>query len=74
MNEEPQPLPPPDNNVQDEKFKSHLDPFFSSSGKEPKGTSFTRWGKDDARSALATTRHSLYWTQGIIGVSSPVAK
>ena len=62
------------NDVHSQDFESKIDPFFTSQEKEAKGTNFTRWGKDDARSALATTRHSRYWTQGIIGVSSPVAK
>ena len=62
------------NDIHSDHFQSKLDPFFSSKEKEPKDGNYTRWGKDDARSALATTRHSRYWTQGIIGVKSPVAK
>ena len=62
------------NDVHSDQFTSKMDSFFTSSEKEAKGTNFTRWGKDDARSALATTRHSRYWTQGIIGVKSPNSK
>ena len=45
-----------ENDVHTDKFQSKLDPYFSSQGKEPKGVSYTRWGKDDARSALALTK------------------
>jgi hypothetical protein len=34
MNEESKPLPPPDNDVQSEKFESKVDPYFRSDSKE----------------------------------------
>ena len=59
-----------ENDVHDPKFESKMDSFFTSKEKEAKGESYRRWDKDAARSALVRRG----WSQGIIGVKSPVAK
>ena len=58
-----------ENNVHSPDFQSKIDPFFTSVEKEPKGTNYTRWGKDEARSALATTRPTRFWAQGAVGTT-----
>ena len=45
-----------ENDVHSKDFESKLDNYFTSKEKEPKGVSYTRWGKDDARSNLALTK------------------
>ena len=45
-----------DNDIYSKDFQSKTDPYFLSKEKEAKGSYYTRWGKDDARSALALTK------------------
>jgi hypothetical protein len=45
-----------DNDIHSPKFQSKMDSYFTSKEKEAKGSYYTRWGKDDARSALALTK------------------
>jgi hypothetical protein len=45
-----------DNDIYSKTFQSKTDPYFTSKEKEAKGSYYTRWGKDDARSALALTK------------------
>lgn len=59
------------NDIYSDDFESKLDPYFTSGYVEAAYTRYSRFDKNDARSALATKRpraHSRHWGNAPLGM------